>query len=54
MPIPQSIIEEIHGRLYDQETGEPTGLNQAFDELLRELEEFAPIAQRTEQHVSNL
>ncbi len=37
--LPPNIISEIHGKLVDQGTGEPTGLNQAFDELLDAYEE---------------
>jgi len=38
--LPPNIISEIHGKLVDQGTGEPTGLNQAFDELLSAYEKL--------------
>jgi hypothetical protein len=31
----QDLITEINGKLCDQETGEPTGLNQFFDYLIQ-------------------
>jgi hypothetical protein len=36
------LIAEIHGKLCDQKTGEPTGLNQALDELLETANGIAP------------
>lgn len=42
--IPKSIIEEIHNRLCDQKTGEPTGLNQALDEILKKNEALCAAA----------